>query len=266
MPLYTHAAGVALGSRRWPVSFLALALFAATLLGPEAVSGQEAWPSAAPAAAALETAPTATVPDDSPVAAAPTAAAPTAVAPAALPSIAEVNGIDRLLMFSYSAPLDTASDYSQYAAFLSPALFALVAPPGEWLGIGAMYAGSAVLAYTTRTALKALIDRKRPYMYFDQPSAELIAKGDHVNSFPSGHAIMAFTGAGFTATVFCLRYPDSPYRLPVVAGAYGLATLTLGLRLGSGSHFISDVAAGAAIGSLFGVLVPLGVDLLSTKR
>ncbi len=180
--------------------------------------------------------------------------------PALSPS--DVNGIDRVLMFSYSEPLDSVSDYTQYAAFLSPAVFALAAPVGDWLGIGVMYAGSAALSYATRTGIKAAVKRNRPYMYFDNPPASLIAEGDHLDSFPSGHSIMAFTGAGYTATLFAVRYPDSPYRVPAVAGAYALATATAALRVGSGSHFLTDVVAGAAVGTLFGFIVPYISDRL----
>ncbi len=191
---------------------------------------------------------------------APLSAQETVPAPAL--SLSDVNAIDRVLMFSYSEPLDTVSDYTQYSAFLSPAVFALAAPVGDWLGIGVMYAGSAALSYVARIGLKAMVERNRPYMYFDAPPASLIDEGDHLDSFPSGHSIMAFTGAGYTATLFALRYPDSPYRVPAVAGAYALATATAVLRIGSGSHFVTDVVSGAAIGTLFGFIVPYVSDRL----
>ncbi len=172
-----------------------------------------------------------------------------------LPSY-DVNLIDRSLMFSYSEPLDVASDYTQYAAFLTPSAFALAAPMDDWVGIGAMYAGSALMSFATGTLLKAVIERDRPYMYFDGPPAAAIADGDYIDSFPSRHSIMAFTGAAFTATLFKERYPDSPYRVPAVVAAYVLAGVTAGLRVGSGSHFLTDVAGGAAIGTFFGFIVP----------
>lgn len=184
-------------------------------------------------------------------------------APTPLPlSVSNVNAIDRVLMFSYSERLDSVSDYTQYAAFLSPVVFALAAPAEDWLGIGAMYAGSAVFSYAARTGIKAVVDRNRPYMYFEDPPASLIAEGDHLDSFPSGHSIMAFTGAGYTATMFALRHPNSPYRVPAVAVSYALAAATTALRIGSGSHFLTDVVAGAAIGSLFGFIVPYISDRL----
>jgi len=188
--------------------------------------------------------------------------APMAAQESAPLPVGDVNAFDRAVMFPYSAPLDAVSDYTQYAAFLSPAAFAFAAPAGDWFEVGAMYAGSAVLSYAARTALKAAIERNRPYMYFADPPSRLVEEGDHLDSFPSGHSIMAFTGAGFTAALFALRYPGSPYGLPATVGAYGLAAATVGLRVGSGSHFLTDVAAGAAIGSLFGILVPYAADRL----
>ncbi|PKL24981.1 MAG: hypothetical protein CVV47_06765 [Spirochaetae bacterium HGW-Spirochaetae-3] len=178
-----------------------------------------------------------------------------------LPSY-DVNLIDRSLMFSYSEPIDIASDYTQYAAFLAPSVFALAAPTEDWLGIGAMYAGSAMISFATGTLLKAVIERERPYMYFDDPPASAIADGDYIDSFPSRHSIMAFTGAAFTATLFKERYPDSPYRVPAVVAAYALAGVTAGLRVGSGSHFLTDVAGGAAIGTFFGFIVPFASSRL----
>jgi len=174
----------------------------------------------------------------------------------------DVNAFDRLAVLPYSEPLDVSSDFTQYAAFLTPAIFSVAAPVDDWLGIGAMYAGSAALSFGARTALKAVFDRARPYMYYADPPAGAIADGDYLDSFPSGHTIMAFTGAGFTAALFRIRYPDSPYRVPAVIASYALAAVTAGLRVGSGSHFMTDVLAGAAIGSLFGIAVPYAADAL----
>lgn len=177
-----------------------------------------------------------------------------------------VNGFDRLVALPYSLELDVASDYTQYTAFLTPAVFGLAAPMEDWLGIGASYACSALLSFGARTGLKALVERPRPYCYYPDPPAGAVAEGDHLDSFPSGHSIMAFTGAGYTATMFALRYPDSPYRWPATVAAYVLAGATAGMRVGSGSHFMSDVLAGAAIGTLFGVGVPLATDALGLLR
>lgn len=171
-----------------------------------------------------------------------------------------VNPFDRAAMFGYSRGLDAASDVTQYAAFLMPAAFLCAAPKDDYLKIGAMYAGSSVLAFGTRVALKSSVSRDRPYMYFDKRSEKEISKGESDQSFPSGHSIMAFNGAVFTATLFALRYPDSKYRVPVTVAAFTLAGSTAALRVASGEHFMSDVIAGALIGSATGFIVPFAAE------
>ncbi len=62
-----------------------------------------------------------------------------------------------------------------------------------------------------------------------------------VGSFPSGHAIAAFS----IATVFANRYPNPRWHVWL---AYGLASLVGFSRVPLQSHFPSDVFAGAALG------------------
>jgi len=62
-----------------------------------------------------------------------------------------------------------------------------------------------------------------------------------VGSFPSGHAIAAFS----IATVFAERYPNPRWHVWL---AYGLASLVGFSRLSLQSHYSSDVFAGAALG------------------
>ncbi|MDX9826627.1 MAG: phosphatase PAP2 family protein [Spirochaetia bacterium] len=167
----------------------------------------------------------------------------------------DVNPIDRGLLFPYSKGLDIASDITQYAAFASPATFLFVVPKADYVETALMYAGSSLLAFGAGSLIKALVPRDRPYMYFDSPPAQAAIEGDE--SFPSRHSCIAFSAAGFTSTLFALRYPTSPYRVPVTVASYALALATAALRVGSGNHFISDVAAGALIGTVSGVLIPL---------
>lgn len=177
--------------------------------------------------------------------------------------VSSINSFDRLLMFPYSEGPDLASEFTQYASWLAPAVFMAVSPPAGWIEIGLLYAGSTALSFGTRTVLKSVVDRDRPYMYFADPLAEGIESGDSRNSFPSGHTTMAFTGAAFAATLFALRYPNSPYRISVTAAAFALAGTTAALRVASGNHFMSDVLAGAAIGSLSGFIVPFAYSKIA---
>ena len=168
----------------------------------------------------------------------------------------DVNPFDRLAIFQYSKAQDIASDVTCYSAALVPLVFLKAAPSKDWLELGLLYAGSSAISFGSCEILKLAVSRDRPYMYFDDPPSDFIDSKDYEKSFPSRHSAMAFNGAGFTAAVFAIKYPDSPYRVPAVATAYGLAVATATLRVTGGSHFMSDVAAGALIGSATGFLVP----------
>lgn len=132
--------------------------------------------------------------------------------------------------------------------------------PSKDLGtIATMYAEAFFLSYGIKDTLKLIVRRNRPYMYF--PEGELpskIAEGsvDWSLSFPSGHTTNAFLGATFLSYVFSSYYPDSNYKIPVIATSYAFAIGTSVLRVLSGNHFVSDVCAGAAIGTVCGFVVP----------
>ncbi|MFO7626865.1 MAG: phosphatase PAP2 family protein [Candidatus Fermentibacteraceae bacterium] len=162
---------------------------------------------------------------------------------------------DRWAMSRYSRELDDAGTVVQLAAMAVPAALAFT-DKGEWLTVGVMYAQSVLLTGGLKNTLKGLFDRNRPYMYAEDPPLEHIEDGDWLNSFPSGHTAYAFNGAVFTSVVFSEYFPDSPWRVPVMAGSLGAAVATGVLRVESGCHFFSDVLAGAVLGSLTGYLVP----------
>jgi membrane-associated phospholipid phosphatase len=114
---------------------------------------------------------------------------------------------------------------------------------GTALLAGEAVANDAVLMI----ALKAITRRARPSEFppdgkyndtFFATHNSLLGKG---SSFPSGHAMMAFS----VATVFAQRYKQHKW-VPYVA--YGLATAISFSRVSNGSHFPSDVFFGAAAG------------------
>jgi len=166
-----------------------------------------------------------------------------------------VPSFDRWAMRRYSRELDDTGTALQLAAMAAPVALAFT-DKGEWLTVGVMYAQSVLLTCGLKNTLKGLIDRNRPYMYAEDPPLDGIQDGDRLNSFPSGHAAYAFNGAVFTSVVFSEYFPDSPWKVPVIAGSLGAAVATGILRVESGCHFFSDVLAGAALGSLTGYFVP----------
>ncbi|MBN2049569.1 MAG: phosphatase PAP2 family protein [Spirochaetales bacterium] len=167
-----------------------------------------------------------------------------------------INSFDQSAMFPFHEELDKAGTYGAYAALLLPVVPVLWEPEGSerYITYGVMYAQAFLLTYGSKDLLKALIPRYRPYFYEGSiPPGE---EEDVMNSFPSGHTAFGFLGATFFTATFCREFPDSPWKIPLVAGAYALAGSVAAARVLSGNHFLSDVLSGAALGALWGWAVP----------
>ncbi|MCL2319657.1 MAG: phosphatase PAP2 family protein [Treponema sp.] len=173
-----------------------------------------------------------------------------------IPSKDSVNAFDRGLMTGYNKPIDLASDFTTYGLLVLPvvSLAGNFRDAYAWLTYGIMYAESAFLVFGTSEVLKNSIPRYRPYSYYgDAPAG---SDTDYYKSFPSRHTAFAFMSAGFVTATFFTEYPDSKWKIPLSAAAYTLAVGVGAGRIFSGNHFLSDVLAGAAIGSLYGYLIP----------
>lgn len=170
-------------------------------------------------------------------------------------NIDEVNKIDRILMRPYSKKFDLLGTGFELATAITPLVF-LSVPTTEWTTIAGMYAETMLFAYGFKELAKAVFDRPRPYMYFDDFPIEEVQKGDWNSSFFSGHTTLSFAAATFTTYVFCKYKPESKWKIPVIATSYTLAAATAAMRLLSGNHFLTDVAIGAVVGSITGLLIP----------
>ncbi|MDR2070908.1 MAG: phosphatase PAP2 family protein [Treponema sp.] len=167
-----------------------------------------------------------------------------------------VNGFDRPFMAPYSKGLDITGDVLTCGFLLAPVLpvLANIRDRDALLTYGIMYSEAFFLTFGTTDLIKSLVDRDRPYRYFGPlpPGQE----EDFLNSFPSRHTALAFMSAGFLAGAFLAEFPGSPWTFPVISAGYTLAAGISAARILSGSHFLSDVLAGAVIGSLYGYLIP----------
>jgi membrane-associated phospholipid phosphatase len=167
-----------------------------------------------------------------------------------------IDRLDRRLMFPYDKTIDTGSSIGAYGLLVLPAI-SLVGNIKDMNAVatyGIMYAEAFLLTWGTKDLLKKAINRNRPYLYFD--SAPQDRKDDYKDSFPSGHTALAFMSAAFLTNTFWTEYPGNGWRFPVAGISYALAAGVAVSRVLSGSHFLTDVIVGAAIGSLYGSLVP----------
>ncbi len=158
-------------------------------------------------------------------------------------------------MNPYSRGLKSVGSGLSLASILMPAIL-FATPKDEWITIGTMYAETMLMAYGLKELGKVCVNRARPYMYFSGFPQDSVDDGDWSNAFPSGHSTLAFAGASFTSYVFTEYFPDSVMKIPVIATSCTLALGTAAFRIASGNHFITDVIAGAMIGTVCGLLVP----------
>lgn len=176
-----------------------------------------------------------------------------------------VPAFDRAFMQPYSRSLEVGGTAFELASLLTPILL-LAEPADEYLRFATMYGETLLTAYALKELGKHWFSRARPFLYYQDYPEEKIGEGDAYDSFPSGHATMAFAGAAFTSYVFATYHPDSVWKIPVTVASYSLAIATAAMRVASGNHFPSDVLTGALLGTLVGVGIPFLHRSLASKQ
>jgi membrane-associated phospholipid phosphatase len=121
----------------------------------------------------------------------------------------------------------------------------------------------AVLSCGALTEIvKLSVQRPRPFLYRNDQGAAIHGESDSYESFWSGHTATAFSTATATAFTFQLRHPRSRARWAVWAVALLAASTEGTIRVLAGDHYPTDVLAGAAAGTAFG----LGIPWLHARR
>ena len=172
--------------------------------------------------------------------------------------IDKVNGFDRLAMFGYSKALDQASDYVSAAAIALPLALAFGVSSDQSIAAGVIYLEVMSNAFFAKNTMKFLFPRVRPWVYLAPVTGSAPDIWEGNNSFPSGHATLAFAAAAFGITVAILDLPTgSPWLVPFTVTESTLAVVTASFRVFSGQHFMTDVIAGAALGAAIGIALPM---------
>ena len=180
----------------------------------------------------------------------------------------EVAAIDRWVteMDSHSAAL--VSDVLLYSLVASPLVFTGIDTPASGTTAARMGEDSAVTfqalgaTYLATVLLKMVVARPRPLTYSPSFDKSVRFKGDARLSFPSGHASLSFAAASVLSVMLAERFGDSPGAVAGITGSYLAATGAAAARVLGGKHFLTDVLAGAVLGTALGLTIPL----LHTKR
>lgn len=182
-----------------------------------------------------------------------------------------INYIDRKLSCKYSRSLDNWGTVTCAVNLILPAAvygagyFNDALNSQDVLTLAVMYAEAYLLDYGAKNFLKMGIRRIRPYMYYDGYPEDELDNHDFEFSMPSGHSTDSFLGAGFLTYTFCRYFPDSKWKVPVIAASYSVAVATAVLRISSGNHFLTDTLFGAALGTVCGIGVPLVHEFIASR-
>lgn len=165
--------------------------------------------------------------------------------------------IDEDFTYPYSSTLEHAGTLSLAVGVLALPFLLDTWDAENTITLGVMFSQAALLTIGTKDLLKAAISRPRPYLDREDTPESLLNDEDSYASFPSGHTSLAFMSAAFCTYVYAQGNTSETGKWLMGISTFALATATSTLRVASGSHYISDVVAGAVLGSLIGIGVPL---------
>lgn len=113
--------------------------------------------------------------------------------------------------------------------------------PGLMLAAEHMAAGLLATG-VVNGVLKISVGRARPYMGGDADVFRPFSLNNHFQSFPSGHTMVAFSLATSVA--------EESHSVAAAVGAYAVAGMVGWSRIYYDAHWMSDVVAGAVLGTV----------------
>ena len=178
-----------------------------------------------------------------------------------------VNGLDRGVIGNDNRSADDVSDIFQFVIPTLAAVGSLLHIKHGWRAVleDLLIIGESVaLAGATRQLTALAIRRPRPFMYVPGLRPESRGKANAAGAFFSGHAAVVFAASLSFTYLHTARNPHMKHKWLWWLGSIAVAAPVPFMRVASGKHFWTDVMAGTAVGTVFGLLVP--AIHLATKR
>lgn len=184
--------------------------------------------------------------------------------PSGLCDPSTVNGLDRWVTTQSSTIARRLSDLLVSSLALAPLTLSGVelatrdgvVEPGARFGEEALVTLEVYgLTLLSTNLIKVAVKRPRPLTYNPAFPAETRFDGDARLSFPSGHSSMAFAAATTLALGLFDRHGGTAGAWTGAALGYGAAATVASLRMAGGKHFVTDVVAGAVLGTVVAVVV-----------
>ncbi len=176
---------------------------------------------------------------------------------------AEVPRIDRWSMSLKSPTADAIADTLLLSFVAAPLLFSGIDTAAAGITAARLGDDAAVTfqafgaTYLATIALKMAVARPRPLTYNPRFDKAVRFAGSSRLSFPSGHAAISFSGASILSVMLAERFGDDPGAVAGIVAAYAAAIGVAVARVVGGKHFLTDVVAGAALGTALGLTIPL---------
>lgn len=165
--------------------------------------------------------------------------------------------LDRPTTYWQSGNADRASTYLLKGASIAPLILLLdKRVRHEVLAISLMYVETFALTNGLTQLTKNIVKRSRPYTYNPAVPLQQKQERDARRSFFSGHTSVTASSCFFAARIWSDFHPDSRWKPAVWAVAATVPAITGFLRMQAGRHFLTDVAAGYAVGAAIGCWVP----------
>jgi len=170
---------------------------------------------------------------------------------------ATLNWLDRQVAGRYRPSWSRWSDIGVYSLEALAAAGILI-DDGARAGLNdlVVVAEASLMASAASGISTAVTGRPRPYMYGTEAPLAVRESGDGGLSFFSGHTSTAFAVTTATFVTLHRLHPDDRWPWLVLAGGTLAAGFVGATRVLAGAHFPTDVLAGAAVGTAFGLLVP----------